>query len=304
MKKKALLTLDALRDAVNAYCQAKGISKSALAGILGIAPAVLSNLEAGKENISAEMQRRIYNVVQPVDCLEVGTTNYNTVLAVCDEARQYSRMQAVIGDAGYGKSTALRAYERTHAGVYYVVCQKSMRPKQFFMELLQKMGLPMEGSLFELVSRIAAKLNVQAAPLVLIDEAGKLSPPLLMYLVDLYNMTERRAGIVLAGVGYFKTNLDKAVARGREGMPELYSRIAAWEELGAPTGSEKRAVCEAHGLTDPNRVKVVCRARNYRDLTNGIINELTNPALGTLPSWPIIDNRDGEGTELPTFELA
>ena len=281
MNTKVTISPNNVRDAVNAYCQAKGISKSDLARRISVSPAVLSNLENGKwESIAQEMLLRIYNVVRPTTSqwAEVGTINYNTVAAVCEEARRYGRMQAIIGGAGYGKTTALRAFERKQKNVYYLACQKSMKPRQFFLELLQTMGLHGTGlTLYEMIRRVADTLNVQDAPLLVIDEAGKLTQTLLLHLHDLRNATEHRAGLVLAGVDYFKGNLEKAVAREKEGMPEFFSRVAAWEVLEAPTAAECRAVCQANGLNNPEQIKTVCRARNYRTLASSIINELNNP---------------------------
>jgi DNA transposition AAA+ family ATPase len=185
-------------------------------------------------------------------------------------------MLGIVGSTGYGKTTALRAFELDNKQVYYLTCQKSMRAKQFFQRLLQTMGVYATGNIYELIERIAAELNAQPRPLVLIDEAGKLTPSLMLYLHDLRNLTEGHAGLVLAGVEYFKTNLEKAVMRQKEGMPEFFDRIAAWEFLGTPTTAELRNVCHANGLTDPERVKQVCKVRNYRALANSIGNELTS----------------------------
>ena len=62
----------------------------------------------------------------------------------------------------------------------------------------------------------------------------------------------------------------------KEGMPEFFDRIAAWEFLATPTAAEKRNVCHANGLTDLEAVKQACKVSNYRALANSIGNELSS----------------------------
>ena len=242
MHTKLLVSPESTRAAVNEYARRKGISKADLAKRIGVSGATLSNIEnLNTENISEEMWLRVWNYVRPDTWQTVNTTNFSTVFAVCEEARSKGRMLGLVGSTGYGKTTALRAFEQGHKQVHYIACQKTMRPRQFFQKLLQQMGIYTTGNMYELVERIAAEINAQARPLVLIDEAGKLTATHMLYLHDLRNLTEGHAGLVLAGVEYFKTNLEKAVARQKEGMPEFFDRIAAWEFLGAPAKSELRA---------------------------------------------------------------
>ena len=276
MDTKVSLTADTLRAAVADYCRRKGVSKAALAKSIGINGATLSNIEHNWDSVSEEMRLRVWNYVRPTEWQAVNTTNFRTVFAVCEEARAKGRMLGIIGSTGYGKTTALRAFEQDNKQVYYLTCQKSMRAKQFFQKMLQTMGVYATGNIYELIERIAAELNTQAQPLVLIDEAGKLTPMLIQYLHDLRNLTEGHAGLVLAGVEYFKTNLEKAVLRQKEGMPEFFDRIAAWEFLATPTAAEKRNVCHANGLTDLEAVKQACKVSNYRALANSIGNELSS----------------------------
>ncbi len=124
-----------------------------------------------------------------------------------------------------------------------------------------------------MLTRLAAELNAQASPLLIIDEAGKLTHQLSLYLHTLRDRTKSNCGIVLAGMPYFKTNLLKEVSRQKEGAAEFYRRINLWQGLKQPTNAEKKAVCEAHGVTDPETVRQLQRHQDFGNLTNALLLE-------------------------------
>ena len=127
-----------------------------------------------------------------------------------------------------------------------------------------------------MIEKASEILNSKNTPLLIVDEAGKLSPALLLYLHDLRDNTIGHAGIVLAGVDYFKANLLKAVTKQKEGMPELYSRIIAWYELRAINKGEIEAISAANGLGDKTIVTELIRGesrvKDLRELYNAITN--------------------------------
>ncbi|MDQ2771551.1 MAG: AAA family ATPase [Bacteroidota bacterium] len=264
-----------IRAAINAYCQEKAISKANLARSLKISPAVLSQIENEKwDGISEEVLLRIWHEVRPVEHGPrlVNTHNLSTAERVCGHAQQNQLMIALLGNTGLGKTTALERYAR-RPRVYYVAYDKAMRPKDFFAALLQEMGVSFAGSVYQMLGRIAEELNGKKAPLVIIDEAGKLTHQMYLYLHSLREKTKRNAGIVLAGMPYFQANLLKDVERQKEGAAEFYRRINLWESLLKPTTAEKTAVCEAHGVTDTDTVRAMQRYQDFGNLTNALLLE-------------------------------
>ncbi len=113
-----------------------------------------------------------------------------------------------------------KEYYRSEKNTYLVTCGKSMTAKQLLQHLLREMGIAFHGTIHEIIERITLELNKQHDPLLIIDEAGKLSQLVMEYLHDLQNATEHNCGMVMAGVGYFKDNLKKASDNNKEGMPE------------------------------------------------------------------------------------
>lgn len=198
--------------------------------------------------------------------------NFDTIHNVCKDAQEGCKMLAIIGYTGAGKTTALKAYANVNNEAFYTVCKKHMSPKHFFQSVLETMGIDYVGNLYELIKRIAQHLNDNPQSLLIIDEAGKMSQRMLEYLHDIRDSTDENSGIVLAGVDYFKKNLDKWVMRDREGMPEILGRIYHWTILERPTKEEKQAICKANNIIDEDFLKSVTRCHDFRALRNEIEN--------------------------------
>ena len=262
-----------IRAAVNGYCQERGLSKADLATRLGISGATLSNIETGKwDKLDEKMWLKVWQEVghapQVAPVLE--TRNLATVRQMCEQTRTNALMVGLLGDTGLGKTTALEYYAR-RPRVYYVAYDKTMRPKHFFAAVLQTLGVSFTGSVHEMLGRVADELNGKATPLLIIDEAGKLTHQMYLYIHVLRERTKRNCGIVLAGMPYFRTNLLKDVNRQKEGAAEFFRRVNLWTELERPTRAEIKAVCEAHGVTDSETVKEMQRHHDFGNLTNALL---------------------------------
>ncbi|MFB9862388.1 AAA family ATPase [Rufibacter immobilis] len=235
----------------------------------------LEKIERGNfEGIEEHRLMRLWQIINPAIYEQpvIETSNFNTVIKVCHAAQQHHLMVGLIGDTGLGKTTALNAYRR-RANVFYVLYEKSMKPKQFFASLMQEMGINLKGSIHEMVKRAAHELNSLTNPLIVIDEAGKLPVTLLMYLHDLRNLSQGNAGIVLAGMPYFKVNMETWISKQKEGVSEFYRRVQLWQELQLPSKAEIRAICNLHGITDADTIKAMQRHRDFGNLSNAILLE-------------------------------
>ena len=72
--------------------------------------------------------------------LTLDTSTFSTIRQVCKETQRYSRMVSVIGDIGFGKSTALRYYANSHENVYYFNMEGAMTAKMFYGAILEVIG--------------------------------------------------------------------------------------------------------------------------------------------------------------------
>ncbi|MCX6256838.1 MAG: ATP-binding protein [Bacteroidia bacterium] len=202
------------------------------------------------------------------------TPNFEAVTNTCKLAQDHHRLECIVGYPGAGKTTTLTAYFNRNQKVYYVSAKNIMNRKQFFSEVLSKLGIDFVGTVYEMVQVICQHLNKNSGSLLIIDEAGKLNNGLLLDLHDLRNETDQTTGIIMAGCEYFKSNIERSVARQKQGIPEFYSRIVGFLHLRPPTKKEIGSICEINGITDSNVISGLYGIADYRKLYNSIMNHL------------------------------
>lgn len=221
------------------------------------------------------------------DKITLSTTNFNTVINVCIDARDNRKMIGIVGNAGYGKTTALRHFYSENGNSFFVTVKPSMTPVQFYQSITEELGISSESNLHNCIKRIAKQLNSMAGakPLLIIDEAGKFTPKMLQFLHELRDYTMDSTGIVLAGPDYFQKNLIEWVNRDKIGMTEIFTRINYWQSLSYPTKVEMAQICKAYGIEDTEKIQELQRkCKNFRDLHNEIMTFLYSqkPLLETV----------------------
>lgn len=251
----------------------KDVSKVKLAKKIGISHAVLTYVTQEQwENVSDEM---IYKIVNSLKTSVSGyklvnTCNVETIKRLCRYAKTLHHMYGLIGYSGSGKTTALKLFYKANKNVFYVESKHTMNRKQFFAAILKELGINYVGTVYDMVTRIEEEFNSLENPLLIVDEAGKLSHNLILDLHDLRNATMHNLGIVLAGCEYFKENMEKGVRNDKQGLEEFYSRIVTWQTLGTPSKKEVEAIYKANNV-DLESVSGK-KYGNFRDVYN-IVNE-------------------------------
>jgi DNA transposition AAA+ family ATPase len=256
------------------YLETKKVSKVKLAKKIGISHAVLTYVTQEQwENVSDEMLYKIINSLKISNEVYkiIKTANYNTVFNLCEKAQRWHHMYGLIGCAGSGKTTALKRFYKAHRNVFYVECKHTMNRKQFFASILKELGINYVGTVYDMVTRIEEEFNSLENPLLIIDEAGKLSHNLILDLHDLRNSTMNNLGIVLAGCEYFKDNLEKGVQKDKQGIPEFYGRVVQWQMLNTPTKKEVEAICNINNVDIESMTKRVYP--NFREVYNDVSSQ-------------------------------
>lgn len=221
--------------------------------------------------------------VDPLADVLLRTKNFQIVQNTCQMAVDYNRFVGLTGDAGYGKSIALKYYASKNPNVFVVTASASMLSKIFWAAVLDKLGAANKvrgaefdyahRSLYHIIDTISQKLNKLDRPLLIIDEAGKITPRMLLDVHTLRDAT--RCGIILSGPDYFRDNLEKWATRRKPGVAEFYSRINTWVELKKPTLFELKKICESRGVTDPEVMSsLIYGCGDFRSLTNKITQYL------------------------------
>lgn len=262
------------KDLLSNYLTTKKVSKVKLAKKIGVSHAVLTYVTQEQwENVSDEMLYKIINSLKINDEAYkiIKTSNYNTVFRMCEAAQRWHHMYGLIGCAGSGKTTALKRFYKANKNVFYVECKHTMNRKQFFAAILKELGINYVGTVYDMVTRIEEEFNTLERPLLIIDEAGKLSHNLILDLHDLRNATMNNLGIVLAGCDYFKENLEKGVQKDKQGIPEFYSRVVQWQLLSTPSKKEVEAICNINNVDIESMTKKVYP--NFREVYNDVSSQ-------------------------------
>ncbi len=261
-----------IKKAINEYCLKKVISRNELAVQSGISGATLSNIVNDKwANIDDRMWLKIWNHVRTSTVAKMfNTADYAAAIKLCDEAKEKHYMSGLLADYGMGKTTALQAYGRNE-NVFYIYYDINMKPKHFFYELGRQLGYDYDANVYDQVKKAVDTLNTMNNPLIIIDEASKLSEKMLMTLHVLRDRTINNCGIVMAGMPYFKANLIKLANKQRTGISEFLSRVMIWHELYGLSPAEVQAVCESYGITDKKEIARLKPLKRFRDLSNEIL---------------------------------
>lgn len=223
------------------------------------------------DNISLKQWRRVWNKVNLDNYLKdtLQTSDCKSVWNTCDAARTHKLMIGIIGSSGFGKSTALKAYS-IKANVFLRYVDGTTTPITFLMDLLQDMGIPFSGGYHDLLKRVIMEFNSLDEPLLLIDEVGKLNDRTILMLHSLRDQTMYSTGIILAGMPYFKTNLQKKVDKGVTGMGEFFRRIQQWQHLNGLSREEITYILEQNGITDKEEQQEFRKHTCFGNLDNAI----------------------------------
>ena len=136
-----------------------------------------------------------------------------------------------------------------------------MKKSDFIREIARRIGQKTEGySVRELLDRIIDDLIQMEAPLLLFDEADKLSERVFHYFIDLYNRLEDKCGMVFFSTGYIKRRMAMGLRYNKCGYNEIHSRIGRkFFELERTDAHDVHAVCVANGVIDKGKISEVVR---------------------------------------------
>lgn len=214
------------------YCENKGSQNKAAATLKGVSPATLSQMLNGNwELITEEMWRNVaaqigYDARQ---WIIVRTEGYNRMYELLADAQENALVLAVTGDAGCGKSQAIEYYARHHRDVFALSCSEYWNRKQFLTELLQAMGVEATGStVAEMMSEAILTLKRKATPIIVLDEADKLSDQVLYFFISLYNKLEDHCGIIICATDYLKKRITRGGGGGRPTAKGTRKSTRAW----------------------------------------------------------------------------
>ena len=256
-----------IADQLRAYCAQKGSQNKAANSLNGVSSATISNILTGKwETITDEMWRSINGQTGSGRSADgwnlVGTRAYKAMTFTLENAQRDSLVMAVIGEAGSGKTEAIKNYTAGGRNVYHLVCSEYWNRRTFMAKVLQSMGVTYSGNtVADMMETIVDTLKRKESPLIVLDEADKLSDQVLYFFISLYNQLEDHCGIIMTATKYLRARIEKGLRLNRKGYAEIFSRIGRkFVELPLLNSEDVAAVCVANGVSEAKAI-------------NGIVDE-------------------------------
>ena len=251
-----------IRVRLGEYCEMKGSQKRAATSLVGVGPATVTQIVTGKwELINEKMWRSIaaqigvkqtrWNIVE--------TRNYRALSDIFADAQENALVLAVCGEAGTGKSLTAAHYGAENPNVYVLACSEYWNRKTFLRELLRVMGKnPAGDTVGDMVDDVVMELKRRENPLIILDEADKLSDQVMFFFITFYNKLEDYCGIVLMATDYLEKKVRRGLRLNKKGYKEIYSRIGRrFVAMPGLSATDISDVCRANGVEGLREIETV-----------------------------------------------
>lgn len=217
------------------YINERGISQGTVARGIGKSPATINQYLQGKYCgdvatinglVSAWLQTEYERSTDSrTQLIYTYTNTARRIEEVIKLAQVDGEAVVVYGQAGLGKTSALKAYVKNHPNAIMIDTDPSYTAKVLLSSIAAKIGAETRGSLHQMIESLVKKLE-DSGRVILVDEAENLPLRALECLRRIHDKTG--IGLVLAGMPCLLVNL-----RGSKGeFKQLYSRVAFRFDLG------------------------------------------------------------------------
>lgn len=247
-------------ESLRGFCEKMG-SQNKAATAIGVSAATISKVLSGKwDTIDDKMWRQVGAACGHDDgnWQIVETRAYRRMVFLLENAREDAQVFAVTGYAGSGKTEAIKNYSANHQNVFHLSCSEFWSKSTFIQKLLKALGRTMGGTMNEQMEDAISTLKQTERPLLILDEADKLSNSVLYFFITLYNALEDHCGIVMCATSHLQKKIEKGVRLNKKGYEEIYSRIGR-NFISVPVINDQDIadVCRANGVTDKADIKTV-----------------------------------------------
>ena len=252
-----------ITDSLRQFCQQKGSQNKAANALNGVSSATISQILSGKiELVADEMWRNIESQIKtsmPTEWVLVETRDFKALNRYFMDSQLHSNVFAIVGDAGSGKTKAIEQYSNDNENVYHLSCSEFWNKKFFLQELLQAMGRDCSGlTISEMMHEAVTQILKKNKPIIILDEADKLTDQVLYFFITLYNKLEDRCGIVLCATDHLDKRIKRGLKINKKGYKEIFSRIGRkCIELKGVGSTDVAQVCMANGIEDKTLIKQV-----------------------------------------------
>ena len=266
MESLSIQEKDRIRENLRVYVAKYPSQNKAVGSLKNTSVGTVSNIVNGKyENISDEMFRNIASQIssrtKESGWQIVETSAYQEIRYALDDAQHWRNVTWIVGEAGCGKTTTARLYTDKNREVFYFLCSEDMKKGDFVREIARKVGIKTDGhNIREIWSLILDDVIQMDAPLLIFDEADKLTEPVFHYFISMYNKLEDKSGIVFMSTDYIKKRISLGLRHQKPGYKEFFSRMGRkYFELEETTANDVYSICVANGVQDKKKIEEVIR---------------------------------------------
>lgn len=257
-----LLKKQNICNSLRAYCDRYESQNRAANSLKGVSSATISQmLNNNWELIKDEMWRNVASQIGYKDerWEAVETANFKRMQALLADVKDNSLVMAITGDAGTGKTFAAKHFAENKKQTYLLCCNEYWNRKLFLAELLTAMGRDYNGyTVGEMMHEAVRALKTQENPLIILDEADKLSDQVLYFFITLYNQLDGECGIVMTATNHLEKRLKRGIKLNKKGYTEIWSRLGRkCIELKGVSAADITAICDANGIAEARKVDAI-----------------------------------------------
>ena len=257
-----LIKKQQIQRALRTYCERYESQNKAANTMKGVSSATVSQILNENWDLITDAMWR--NVATQIGYKEnrweaVETNNYRQMMMLLADVKENSLVMAITGEAGSGKTFAATQYTAKNKGSYMLCCNEYWNRKVFLTELLTSLGRDYTGyTVSEMMIEAVRALKTQDAPLLILDEADKLSDQVFYFFITLYNQLEDECGIVLLATDHLEKRIRKGIKLNKKGYNEIWSRLGRkCVQLKGVNAADIAAICEANGIMESREVDIV-----------------------------------------------
>jgi DNA transposition AAA+ family ATPase len=248
-----------IKESLQAYCERYGSQNKAALSLTGVSSATVSQvLNNNWELVNDKMWMNIASQIgfKTDDWVVVETRDFKVMTELLNDSKQFHIVNAITGEAGTGKTEAIKNFVASNKNAFVLNCNEYWNRKLFLVELLQQMGRDASGfTVGELMNEIVRGLKTTQNPVIIMDEADKLTDQVLYFFITLYNQLEDHCGIMLCATDNLEKRIRKGLRLNKKGYKEIFSRIGRkFIVLRGVSSVDIQAICIANGIDDKKEI--------------------------------------------------
>lgn len=275
-------------EILKSYIEDTKLSQSKVASQLGVSPAVVSQYLMGNykgdlgklDKAVTELIARSKDKAKEVKTEFVATLSAKKIMRTCALAHTTNDIYLVIGEAGLGKTMALKQYAANTSNVLLLEIDPTFNVKVLLTQLCEELGITLSTNRTTnfMLESIVTKLK-DSERLLIVDEAELLSYKCLEIIRRIHD--KAGIGVILAGMPKLIANL-----RGTKGeYKQLYSRVGfAFDMKNKLPDGDIAMLCQKALDTDEFNAKLIKvsygNARRLSKILKGIVRMAQNENVG------------------------